>query len=81
MMPAAQQSPIAVSPSAPTVDYLLRLPYVCKRVALSRSSIYAAVAAGTFPKPVRLGGNSVAWLESEVAAWIAARIAERDGVQ
>ncbi len=31
-----------------------------------------------FPKPVRLGRNSIAFVESEVEAWIKARIAERD---
>lgn len=56
----------------------LRLPEVCRRVALSRSSIYAAIAAGTFPAPVRLGSNSVGWVSSEVEAWIAARIAGRE---
>ncbi|AOY01604.1 AlpA family transcriptional regulator [Jeongeupia sp. USM3] len=64
--------------TATPVDYLLRLQALRQQVGLSRSSIYAAIAAGTFPKPVRLGGNSVAWLQSEVSAWVSERIAERD---
>lgn len=35
-------------------------------------------AAGQFPKRVRLGTGRVAYVESEVAAWIASRIAARD---
>ena len=31
-----------------------------------------------FPKPVRMGANSVAFVESEVDDWIQARIDERD---
>ena len=56
---------------------LLRLPQVIERTGLGRSSIYERVAAGTFPRAVELGASR-AWLESEVDAWIAARIAARD---
>lgn len=35
-------------------------------------------AAGKFPKRVRLGPNRVAWLLSEVDAWLNERIALRD---
>ena len=31
-----------------------------------------------FPKPVRLGANSIAFVESEIEQWLQARIAERD---
>lgn len=46
---------------------------------LSRSAIYAGIAAGTFPKPCALSesGRSVAWVEREVDAWIESRIAAR----
>ncbi|WP_189460218.1 helix-turn-helix transcriptional regulator [Jeongeupia chitinilytica] len=78
MKALVQVSASSIAAVAPAVDHLLRLQAVCRQVALSRSSIYAAIAAGTFPKPIRLGGNSVAWLQSEVSAWVAERIAERD---
>lgn len=57
---------------------LLRLPDVIVATGCGRSTIYDAIRAGTFPQPVPLGGRSVAWPESEIAAWIDARIAERD---
>jgi prophage regulatory protein len=34
--------------------------------------------AGRFPKRVRLGANSVGWVEPEYVAWQAERIAARD---
>lgn len=54
---------------------ILRLPTVKTRTALSRSSLYKFVAAGTFPRPVRLGPRAVGWVESEVNEWIDRRIA------
>lgn len=59
---------------------LLRLPEVCRRVALSRSEVYRRVAAGDFPAPVKLGERASAWNSAEIDAWVADRIAERDGV-
>lgn len=57
---------------------LLRRPKVEARTGYSRSSIYAMMEAGDFPRPVKLGPRAVAWVESEVDAWIAARIEARD---
>ena len=42
-------------------------------VQLSRSSIYAAVKAGTFPAPYRIGARAVAWRVSEIEQWLEAR--------
>lgn len=57
-------------------DAILRRPMVQRRVGLSRSEIYRRVARGAFPRPVRLGPNSIGWLSSEIDAWISLRIAE-----
>ena len=54
---------------------IARRKQVESRTGLSRSSIYAGMAAGTFPKPIRLGAQSVGWLESEIDAWLHERIA------
>ena len=54
---------------------ILRRQEVEARYGLKRSTIYDAVKAGTFPPPVRLGARAIGWVESEVEAWIAARIA------
>ncbi|MDF4024099.1 AlpA family phage regulatory protein [Luteibacter sp. PPL201] len=63
--------------SVPAVRNLIRLAEVQKRTALSRSSIYAKVAEGTFPRPVKRGSSSV-WVDTEVQAWIDELIASRD---
>jgi prophage regulatory protein len=55
---------------------LIRRKEVERLTALSRSRIYALMAAGAFPKPVSLGAMSVAWLEIEIREWIASRIAD-----
>lgn len=60
-------------------DNILRLPEVEKRSGLRRATIYRRAAAGTFPKPVRLGPNSTGWLESEIDAHLAKLVADRDG--
>ena len=53
---------------------ILRLPDVKARTGLSRSTIYAKVKEGSFPKYISLGIRSVGWLESEIEAWIKSRI-------
>jgi prophage regulatory protein len=57
---------------------LLRLPQVIGRTGRSRSRIYADLRTGDFPKPVNIGPRAVAWLDTEVEEWIAARAAERE---
>lgn len=52
----------------------LRLSEVRRRVPYSRATIYRLITAGQFPRPYSLGARAVAWLESEVDAWIAARV-------
>ena len=41
----------------------------------SHASIYNAIKAGLFPKPVQIGQRSVGWPDTEVYAINAARIA------
>ena len=53
---------------------LLRMREVCDRTGLSRAQIYKWAAAGTFPSSVALGQRTVAWLEQDITAWIAARV-------
>jgi prophage regulatory protein len=46
----------------------------------TRVHVGRLVRAGEFPAPVTLGGNSIAWLECEIQAWAAARVASRPAV-
>lgn len=49
---------------------LLRLPAVLEITGLKKSSIYAKVQQGTFPKPVRIALRAVAWRADEVKEWV-----------
>jgi len=55
----------------------LRLPQVRDITGLSRSSLYETA---DFPKPVKIGPRAVAWIESEVSAWVEQRIAQREAI-
>lgn len=52
---------------------MLRRPAVLKKTGLSYPTLYRKMQAGTFPLPVQLGPNSVAWIEEEVDNWNRAR--------
>lgn len=56
----------------------IRVREASKKTGLSKSSLYDLMARGEFPKVIRLGGRSVALIESEVDAWMAERIAARN---
>lgn len=57
----------------------LKRAEVEKRVGLARSQIYARMEAGTFPKAVPdIDTRTVWWIESEIEAWLQARIANRN---
>jgi prophage regulatory protein len=58
-------------------ERIVRRIGVQERTGLSRSTIYAMVALGTFPKPIQLGARAVGWPESEITAWLERRKADR----
>ena len=60
------------------IQTVCRLPAVKAQTGLSRSTIYALMAEGRFPKPIKLGERAVGWAEAEVSAWIETRMAQRD---
>jgi prophage regulatory protein len=62
-----------------TRPILISAKEVCRRTSLSRASLYRLMAQGVFPKPVPLHGVRKAWIESEIDAWVAARITARNG--
>ena len=62
-------------------DRLLSKRELKQIVLYSPQHIARLEKAGRFPRRVRLGpytGSRVGWLESEVAAWLKARIETRD---
>lgn len=64
---------------------IIRRKQLEARTGLSRSTIYAKMRENpkrpsdfdpTFPKPISMGAKAVGWIEAEVEAWLAARVAE-----
>jgi prophage regulatory protein len=39
----------------------------------SRVQLWRDIRAGTFPSPIAIGPNSVAWFKAEIEAWVASR--------
>ena len=60
-----------------TVEKFLMLPQVREIVPYSASHIWRLERSGQFPQRVRLGGNRVAWLESELNSWVESKLAAR----
>jgi len=50
---------------------LIRVPQVLKRVGFGKSTLWAWVASGRFPAPIKLGPRMSVWREEEVDAFIA----------
>ena len=48
---------------------LLAFEHLSRYVAFGRSRIYQLIAAGEFPKPIKIGKSS-RWLKTEIDAWI-----------
>ena len=62
-----------------TDTQILRLRDVTAVTRISRSRIYVFMARkdDPFPRPIRLGPNSVGWRRAEIEAWLDSR--ERAG--
>jgi len=64
----------------PTIqNKFLRLPQVKQTTGLSKSSIYARIAEGTFPKQIPLGPRLVVWVESDIQKWISEQVSAARG--
>jgi len=57
----------------------LRVQEVVPMVGFSKSTLYARVRAGTFPKPIALGPQTTVFLEGEVLEWMETQAAQRRG--
>ena len=60
------------SPRIDPESELWRLPAVLAHVPISRSSWFAGVRSGRYPKPVRLSERRVAWRASDIRSFVAA---------
>lgn len=57
-----------------------RLPAVIARIGMSRAWLYKEMAAGRFPKPIKIGSCS-GWYASQIDAWIEQLVASQQGVR
>lgn len=59
---------------------LIRIKEVTSRIGIGRSTVYDWMDSKsprfdqTFPKPIKIGPNSVAWLEQDINEWIMIRV-------
>ncbi|QTL41254.1 AlpA family transcriptional regulator [Xenorhabdus budapestensis] len=58
---------------------LIRLPEVQRRTGYGKAWIYKLIADNKFPKQVKIGTRSIAFIESEINDWISQRISESRG--
>lgn len=49
---------------------ILRRKQVLARTGYSTSWLYALMAQGLFPKPIKIGLRAVGWLESDIDGYI-----------
>ena len=49
---------------------LLKAQDVADLTSMSRSHLHRLARDGKFPKPIKIGENRSAWLESDVQEWI-----------
>jgi prophage regulatory protein len=63
----APDAPVALPPAG---DRLIALPVVLAQLSENRSSFYALIRGGQFPRPIKRGRSS-RWRQSEVDAYIA----------
>lgn len=54
---------------------MLRIDQVIALTGLSKTRVYVLQAQGDFPLRVQLSPRRVGWVEADVQAWLAARIA------
>ncbi|WP_309477157.1 helix-turn-helix transcriptional regulator [Marinomonas foliarum] len=57
---------------------VMKLNEVINTTGLSRSSIYAYMSNGNFPKPIQLGPRAVGWIEVEVREWLQEKLNARN---
>lgn len=55
-----------------------RIQDVTEQLGISKMTLRRWVEDGKFPRPIRLGPNSIAWLNDEIDAWLEERAAARE---
>lgn len=57
---------------------LLTAKQVLAMIGIGRTTLYAMMREGEFPKPIQITKGRVAWIGSEVEKWVMERAEQRD---
>lgn len=49
---------------------ILRLPAVCEKSGLARSTIYRLMETGKFPRAIKLSERAIGWREEDIEQWL-----------
>ncbi|WLE60308.1 AlpA family transcriptional regulator [Burkholderia plantarii] len=52
---------------------VLRIAHVAEKVGLGKSTLYRMIAAGEFPKPIKITSDCNGWLDEDIDQWLAER--------
>ena len=55
---------------------LIKIAEVMYKTSMAHSTIYKYIALDLFPRPVKIGNRSVAWLEEDITNWIQSKVNE-----
>lgn len=53
---------------------IIRRKQLETRIGLACSTIYAMMARGDFPRPIKIGRRAVGWRSEDVERWLKSRI-------
>ena len=56
---------------------VIRRREVEARIGLAGSTIYAMMADGKFPRPVKIGRRAVGWIEEDINNWLRNKITQQ----
>jgi predicted DNA-binding transcriptional regulator AlpA len=73
--PASRRTPRAKPPLG-FAPALLGFDALSQYLTFGRSRIYGLIAAGTFPRPIKVGKSS-RWIRTEIDAWLAEHMSTR----
>lgn len=74
--PSESSKPVSKPYSAPI--HILRLSQVIERTGLKKTKIYELQSEGRFPMRVKITAHAVGWIEHQVQAWLAGRVAKNN---
>lgn len=52
------------------MSQVIKLPEVLEIVKCSKAKVYSEMKKGKFPKQIKLGDRSVAWVMADVREWL-----------